>query len=39
MPQQLFKSRLNSPVILLKASPFFFAAMPDLYYERGLRAL
>ena len=39
MPQQLFKSRLNSPVILLKASPFFFAAMPDLHYERSLRAV
>ena len=39
MPQQLFKSRLNSPAILRKASPFFLAAMSDLHYKRSLRAV
>ncbi len=37
MPQQLFKSRLNSPAILRKASPFFFGAMPYLHYAHSLR--
>ena len=39
MPQQLFKSRLNSPAILRNASPFFLAAMSDLHYKRSLRAV